>query len=237
MTSPWADPGTPTESGAPYGGPPATAPVAPPPYGYAQPPYGYAPPPYGYAPPPYGYPPPGYGYPAPWGPPPRSGPGRPGQVITASVLSFVQAGLVVFASLYVWMLTRLAGVARSRIPSGRVDSLITEGSVLAVVQVVSAAVLVLAGVVALTRRSRAAWAIVLGAQVAQLALALYWAVRLQVLINDVPGPSSGAAFGAFALFFAAGPLVALGLVVLGPGRRWFDGTVPEAAASGGTQRG
>jgi hypothetical protein len=212
MSDPWAEPSRPA---APYAGPPPTVPVAHPPYGSA-PPYwnGQS----------YGYPPAGYGYPGPWGPAPPSRPRRPGQVITVSVLSFVQAGLVFFASLYVWMLTSIADVARSRLSSATVAALVTEGTVLAIVQLVSAVVLVVAGAFALTRRTRAAWLVVLGAQLAQVALALYWAVRLQVWVSDVPGPSPGAAFSAFALFFAAGPLVALGLVVFGPGRRWFDGT-------------
>ena len=98
---PWSDPTTPTEPGAPYVGPPPTAPYASPaPY-----PGGY-PMPYG-QPAPYGQPP--YGYPALWGPPP--GPRRLGQVVAAAVLSFVQAAVVGFASLYLWMFLSIGSIA------------------------------------------------------------------------------------------------------------------------------
>ncbi len=103
--SPWADPDTPTEPGEPYAGPPPTSPYPPAgysgvPYGYPdRPPYGYPAPyghpgpsghpaPYGF--PPYGYPAP-YGYPGPWPAPASRAPRRPGQVVTAAVLAFVQA--------------------------------------------------------------------------------------------------------------------------------------------------
>src|SRR5688500_5194239 len=104
-SSPWADPSTPTEPGPPYGGPPPTLPARQPyagqragwgypaPYGTA--PYGTAP--YGTAP--YGTAP--YGT-APWSPAPARRPQRPGQVITAAVLAFTQATVVLVASLYLW---------------------------------------------------------------------------------------------------------------------------------------
>ena len=191
----------------PYGGPPATRPGPYPPNPYAQ--YQY---PYGQNP---------YWYPGPWGPPPPRGAGMPGQVITAAVLSFVQAGLVVFATLYLWMLLSIAGIATRRAPTALGDSLVTEGTVLAVVQAISVVVLILAGVGALTRRSRAAWLLLLGAHGLQVVLAVYWAVRLEAVLGAVPDPPPTGAFAAFTVFFAAAPLVAIGLVALGPGRRWF----------------
>ena len=94
-SSPWADPTTETQPGAPYQGPPPTAPQ----YGYPAP-YGYGYP----GPAPY----PGYGYPGPWAP---RRPQRPGQVITSAVLAFVQTALVLVASLYLWFFTSMIGFA------------------------------------------------------------------------------------------------------------------------------
>src|SRR3954451_20025032 len=176
--SPWADPTTPTQPGAPYQGPPPTAPPSgsPPQYGLAPPagrpargppppapPCGY-PPQYGYAAP-YGQP--GYGYPPPWGPVPPNRPQRPGPVITSAVLAFVQAGVVLIASLYVWFITSMVGLAAQDNPavfaSSRMESLTTEATALAVLQVLSAALLIGAGVRALAARSRPAWLLILAA--------------------------------------------------------------------------
>ena len=41
---------------------------------------------------------------------------------------------------------------------------------------------------------------------------MYWLVRLTSLASDTPGPDAGGVFFVFTLFFAAGPLVGLGLV-------------------------
>ena len=226
---PWADPSTPTQAGPPYAGPPPTAPQYPGPYGpyppqpYAAPPYGF--PPYGappYGAPPYGAPP--YGW-APWGP---VRPSRPGQVIGAAVLTFVQAAFVLFASLYLWFFASLADLATTGVDgaysSATVRALAAEGSLLAVVQALSAVALVAAGILALNRRTRAAHRWLVAVHAVQVVLAGYWAVRLLILFDDVPGDDPGAVLLTFVLFFAAGPLVALGLALWGPGRRWFDGT-------------
>ena len=217
--NPWADPSTPTQPGTPYVGPPPTAPQ---PYGYpAQ--YGYP----GYGPPGYaapGYGPPGYGYPGPWGPPPPRRPQRPGQVITTAVLAFVQAGVVLIASLYLWFIASFLDLAAENDPSVssvRLDELTTEGTVLAIVQVVSAVLLVAAGIRALSVRTRTAWLLAVVAHGVQIVLAVYWVIRLISLGNEIPGGGPGPAFAAFALVFAASPLVGLSMVVVGPGRRWF----------------
>jgi hypothetical protein len=206
---PWADPDA---SAPPYAGPPPTAPVQPPPYGWPTPYAGY---------PPYG----SYGGPAPWGPYPRPGPRRPGQVITSAVVAFVQGALVGLAALYVWFFASMAGIALreagSAVPTA-VRGLAAEGTVLAIVQLVSAVLLVGAGIVALNRRSRAGWWLLVVAHGVQVVLALYWAVRLTVFFDDLPGPDPTGAFVGFTLLFAAGPLVGLGMVLVGPGRRWFD---------------
>jgi hypothetical protein len=214
--SPWADPTTPTEPGAPYAGPPATVPpyAAPPAYGHS--PYGAAtwgqPAPYGYA------------FPALPALPPRR-PQRPGQVITAAVLAFAQAVVVLIASLYLWFFASIAELAAAeaggvRLP-GTMDALATEGTVLAIVQLLSAAVLVGAGVWALNNRRRGAWLLLVAALAVQVLLAGYWAVRL---MTEIGGFDSEGAIVSFSLFFAAGPLVGLGMLLVGPGRRWFGGT-------------
>lgn len=211
MSSPWADPSTPTQPGSPYLGPPPTAPLPyqPPPYGYPQP-YGYP----GYGPP---------GYPGPWAPVPPRGPQRPGQVITSAVLAFVQTGIVVIASLYLWFFASVIDLAAQDNPavfgSSRAQALSTEGTTLAVVQLLSCVLLVAAGVRALSARTRAAWLLTVGAHAVQVVLALYWAVRLTSLSNGVPGAGGPVAF---TIFFAAAPVVGLGMVVVGAGRRWFD---------------
>lgn len=221
---PWADPSTQTEPG--YTGPP---PTAPPPYGYGPPaPYGvpYGVPygsPYG---PPRPYPP--YGPPA-WAARPR-GPQRPGQVVGAAVLSFVQAALVTVASLYVWFFASIARLAVEENP-GAAPAMAHEftrlGSTLSVIQLGTVVLLVVGGILALTRRSRGALLTVIAAHAVQVVLALYWLMRL----GDLLGPAAaaegiGGVLGVFALFFSALPLVALGLLLIGPGRRWF--TAPQA---------
>jgi hypothetical protein len=142
------------------------------------------------------------------------------------VLAFVQAGVVLFSSLYLWFITSfvdLAAAGDPSISSVRVDSLTREGTVLAVVQLLSVVLLVTAGIRALSTRTRVSWLLAVAAHGIQIVLAVYWAVRLVSLMNDFPGGGPGGGFAAFALVFAASPLVGLGMVVVGPGRRWFDG--------------
>jgi hypothetical protein len=237
VSSPWADPATPTEPGAPYAGPPATSPTpsSGSPYGppvYGLPGYGSAPygqPPYGM--PPYGGQPPAYGYPAPWLPPPR----RPGQLITAAVLAFVQGGMVLIASLYVWFFASLADLVAQQgqgtYSPATVDALATEGTTLAVVQLVSFVLLVAGGVRALTARTPAAWRLLVVAHAVQVVLSVYWAIRLSMLLDEA-GPDGGGPLVVFALFFAAGPIVALGLLLTGTVREWF---APAGQSAGGQQ--
>ncbi len=225
--SPWADPSTPTEPGPPYAGPPVTSPPAPP-YGYGpHGPVALGPPPYGSPPHGAAYPPP-YGYPAPWVPGPRPGPQVPGQVVGAAVLAFVQAAVVGFASLYVWFAVSLVGFATGQAPaapgSDTAQALAAEGTALAVIGLLSAVLLVVGGSAGLLRRSRLAWLLLVGAHAVQVVLAAYWGVRLYTVLADVPGTLREGAFAAFALVFATAPLVSLGLLLLGPGRAWFDGS-------------
>jgi hypothetical protein len=205
----------PTRPGAPYAGPPPTAPYGGGPYGWPPQPYGYVPP---YAAWPQG--------PQPWAP--ASAPQRPATVVAAGVLAFVQAGIVLIASLYVWFFASVADLATTGMDgaysSATIRALATEGSVLAIVQLVSAVALVVSGVLTLTRRSRAVWPASIAAHAVQLLLAGYWTVRLLVLAGELDGPGPAGPLVAFAAFFAAGPAVGVGLLLRGSGRRWFDGT-------------
>ncbi|MGY1746175.1 hypothetical protein [Blastococcus sp. SYSU D00695] len=223
---PWSDPDTPTEQGAPYAGPPAYPAGGPPgPYGaYGPPAYGppgygapgYGAPAYGTAP--YGWP--GYG---PGGWPQPSGPRRPGQVVTAAVLALVQAALVAFASAYLLLFASVLGIDLD--VDGSVDpraaSLAQEARVLAWVQFASVVALVATGVLALNRRDRGTWLALLAALAVQVLLALYWAVRIVGVLDDVPGPDDAAGVLVFgALVFAAGPAVGVGLLLTRASREW-----------------
>jgi hypothetical protein len=143
------------------------------------------------------------------------------------VLAFVQSGVVLFASLYLWFIASFVDLAAQQgdpsLSSARLDALTTEGTVLAVVQLVSVVLLVAAGIRALTARTRAAWLLTVAAQGVQIVLAIYWAIRLTTLLDELPGAGPQGAMAAFTIVFAAAPLVGLGMVLAGPGRRWFDG--------------
>jgi hypothetical protein len=173
---------------------------------------------------PFGHP--GYGYPGPWGPMPPRSPQRPGSVITSAVLAFVQAGVVLIASLYLWFFTSLIGVAARDNPavfgSSRMASLVTEATVMAVVQLLSVVLLIVGGVRALSSRTRTAWLLVVAAHTAQVLLAVYWAVRLITVVDSLPGAGVEAVPAAFTIVFAAAPVVGLGLLLFGPGRQWFE---------------
>jgi hypothetical protein len=160
-------------------------------------------------------------------------------VIASAVLAFAQAALVALASAYLLFFASLMGLAAREDPSSApagVASLATEGTVLGVVQVVSVVLLVVAGVLALNRRSRVSWLLLSAAHGGQILLAVYWTIRLLAVLRDIPGPDPSGAFVSFALLFAAGPAVGLGLVLLGAGRRWFDLGAPEHAPGAAEHR-
>jgi hypothetical protein len=135
----------------------------------------------------------------------------------------VQAGLVLFASLYLFFFASIARVAvlDSGASSGSVSPLAREATVLAVVQVVSAVALVAGGALALGGRRRGLLPVLVGALSVQILLALYWAVRLNSVGNDITAGDGSSGLTWFSLFFAAMPVVALGLAVLGPARQWL----------------
>ncbi|MEX5720154.1 hypothetical protein [Geodermatophilus maliterrae] len=222
MSSPWSDPAAQTGP-VDYAGPPVTAPA---PYAATAYPYAAA----GYTPPAYGWP--GHGIPA-WGPPAPPRPRRPGQVVAAAVLAFVQAGLVAVASAYVLLLASTFGFLAT-VPGASDDAgasaLVTEATVLTVVQLLSAIALVVGGVMVLNRRSRASWLTLVAASGGQLALALYWLVRLSTLsgfVDDTTGSDPSGVLVVGVLFFAAAPAVGLGLLLVGAVRRWATGTAPD----------
>ncbi|MGY1607051.1 hypothetical protein [Geodermatophilus sp. SYSU D00700] len=212
--SPWADPATETEQVV-YTGPPS----------YATPPVP------GALPPGYGWPPPSVPYWPTHGllAPARSR--RPGQVVAAAVLAFVQAALVALTSAYLLLLASTLGLVSPGFGGDAdADSLVTEAVVVTVVQLLSAVALVVGGVLVLNRRSRGSWLTLLVALAVQLALALYWLVRLGTLdgFTDEVGP--GAVLVAGVLFYVAAPAVGLGLLLAGGVRRWAAD--PEPAAAG-----
>jgi hypothetical protein len=141
------------------------------------------------------------------------------------VLAFVQAALVLIASLYLWFFASVIGLAAEGNPavfaSSRMQALTTEVNVLAVVQLLSAVLLVVAGIRALGARSRAAWLLTVGAHALQIVLAVYWAVRLIAIMRDLPGAGGDESLATATIVFAAGPAVGLGMVLVGSGRRWF----------------
>jgi hypothetical protein len=139
----------------------------------------------------------------------------------------VQFGLVLLGTLYVFLAAMLAGavagVPETRLPA-QFAGLAVEGVVLAVVQLAADALLLVAAVRALRHRGRGTWRLLVAALAVQVVLAGYWFVRLLVLRAELPGDAAGALGGvlSYAVLFAAVPLVALGLVLVGSGRRWFD---------------
>jgi hypothetical protein len=149
-------------------------------------------------------------------------------VITAAVLAFVQAVVVLLASLYLWFLASLAGAAIDEAGAAYsptvVNAAANQGVELAAIQLVSAVALVAAGVWALGSRRRPAWLLLVSALATQLVLACYWAQRLDSLVGGL-GRIDGVILG-LSLFFAVGPLVGLGMLLSGAGRRWFDGAPP-----------
>ncbi len=211
--SPWSDPATETQPGAPYAGPPPTTPYRPAPGWTLPAPYGTA------------WPHPGW--PQPW-PPAGARPQRPGQVIAAAVLAFVQAAVVALATAYLQLLGTVFSMAAGE-PGFPADgaALAAEAGVLSLVQLVSVVLLVAAGVLALTRRRAVVrWALA-AAFALQLALTAYWAARLLGAF----GSASGVLLF-LVVCFAAGPAVALGLSVGRPARAWFasspdGGTTPH----------
>lgn len=203
-----------------------TAPYDPAPYGqalygapYEQSPTHPGPAPYQPQP---GYPAaPGYGpgpgapvamaYPGPYGgygPPRRNGPPRPGGATAAAVLHFVQGGIVLIASLY--LLFALSVI------EALTETTQSEFTIVTVVQLASAGLLIAGGVTLLSGNSLVL-SYVAGA--VQLALVLYWAIRIASFTSgelDEVFPS----LAIMSMFFAVLPIIALSLSATTGVRRW-----------------
>jgi hypothetical protein len=144
----------------------------------------------------------------------------------------VQCGLTAVGTLCTAILAFALGAAAG-VPDAGLPALArgiaVEGAVLAGVQVLALVLLLVAAIRALRLRSAGARTLLVAALGGHAALALYWLVRLSVLAGRLPS-DAGTALGAvrgYVLLFAALPLVALGLVVLGPARRWFAPDAPR----------
>jgi hypothetical protein len=140
----------------------------------------------------------------------------------------VQAGVVLIVSLYVWFLARVVNVftddgqAVFGSSSSRIQSLTTEITVLAVLQAASVVLLIVAGFRAFSVRSRAAWRLAVAAHALQIGIALYWLVRLAPAMNLDPGGGPEGSVVVAAIGLSAAPVVGLGLLAAGSGRRWFE---------------
>jgi hypothetical protein len=144
-------------------------------------------------------------------------------VTAAAVLAFVQTAIALVGTLYTYMLSSLVGLTADQavqVGSPGLRALASEGTLLAVVQLAAVVPLVAGGILALTRRSRAAWLTLVVALAVQVLIALYWLLRLSGAIGEGFDAASGP-LAAFTLVFAVAPLAGLGLVAGGPGRRWF----------------
>jgi hypothetical protein len=213
-----------------YTGPPPTAPP-PPGSPWAPSPYG---PPGGWGQPPWpapGYP--AYGWAPGWGPVPPAGPRRPGQVVGAAVLAFVQAAVTAISTFYVFVLASVLGIATAEAGVALPDDargLATEGRVLAGFGLVGVVALVAGGALVLNNRRRSSWVMLVAALGLEVVLAGYWIVRLLVLGGEIRGEDPTGIFVTVGVLLALLPLTALGLLCSGPARRWFLPAEPAAAA-------
>jgi hypothetical protein len=136
----------------------------------------------------------------------------------------VQCGLTAVGTLctaiLAFALGAAAGVPDAGLPA-LARGLAVEGAVLAGVQVLALVLLLVAGVRVLRARSAGARTLLVAALGGHVALAVYWLVRLSVLAGRLPSDAGSAlaAVRGYALLSAALPVVALGLLVLGPARR------------------
>lgn len=190
-------------------------------YGPATPP-GYAPPGYGAATPyppagsywaqpqpgPYGqYPAPGYGgYPGYPGP----GPTRPGQVLAAAVLGYIEAGLLIIAGLFLFAGASIVSDTTNALGAG--GSGYTAEFVIDGVVDLACGGLLIAGAVMMTgRRPTGRMLFTVGGAVA-IAAGVYWIVRFH---------DGGVAV--WAGIFMALPIIAIALLWTGGVSPWLNG--------------
>ena len=133
---------------------------------------------------------------APWA---ARRPQRPGQAITGAVLAFVQAGLVLVASLYLWFFASVADAAVSGIGRRRRVHDGTGPGVARARRWPSSSCCSVGPARRRRCRSRSTGArraracCSLAAHAVQVVLAVYWTVRLLMLLGDIPGDDRGVA--------------------------------------------
>jgi hypothetical protein len=183
---------------------------------YGQQPYGqpYAPAPYG-APPGYGYPPPGYGYP-PY-PAAPTGPRRPGLVMAASVLGYVNAGLLLLAGVLLFF--GAAVVSDLEDVAGSNTSYDTEFALDGIVNFVAAG-LVIAGAVMLTGRKPVGRILLAVGNGIVVASCVYWLVRM----NSDRFDGAGDGWAVWTAVFGALAILTLAFSFVSDVTRWLNRT-------------
>lgn len=201
-----------------YGGPPPTQqfgaqPGYPQP-GYPQPGYpaqpGY-PHPYGYPAYPYGQQP---GYPA-YGPPQQLGPRRPGLVIAASVLAYVNAGMIILAGAL--LLFGAAIVDDFESSAGTGTDYGTEVALLGVANLIAAGLLIAGAVIFTGGKSTGRTMLSVGNGIV-IALTVYWLVRF----SDDRFRNAGDGFIVWGVIFAALAILPLAFSFTGQINQWLN---------------
>jgi hypothetical protein len=199
--------------GGPYEPPPDDSPIDPnPAEPYPGPPsqHPYPPPPYGapYPPPPYGYP----GYPGSYRPPWDAG--RPNAILVASVLAYVNAGLLILSGLLL-----LAGA--SAVDSwndafgSHHNNIGTELAIDGLINLLSAALQIAGGILVLGRSERGRILLTVGGALC-IAAGVYWLIR----VHDV-------GVGTWTVLYVAMPITGLALVWTAPCTEWLRGNDPH----------
>lgn len=163
-------------------------------------------------PPPYGPPYPPYPHPGSYRPPWDTG--RPNSIVTASVLAYVNAGLLILAGLLL-----LAGASAVESWNNAFgsdgNSIGTELAVDGLVNMVSAGLQIAGGVLVLGRSERGRIVLTVGGALC-IAAGVYWVFRVHELSVAV-----------WDLIFVALPVTGLALVWTGPCTEWLRGNDPR----------
>ena len=201
----------------PYGGQPYYGQQPPPGYqpGYQQPGYQQpGSPPTGYYPQPgYPYGPPAYGYPQIYQP---AGAQRPGTATTASVLAFVNGGLLIAAAL---LLFAGASVISDLGSATQTDTTFTttEFRLDALINLLAAGLLIAGGVALAGRKSTGRTMIAVGSVIV-VAAAIYWMTRFDAFSTTV----------FYGLLFAALSVLSIAMAFTGSTKAWLHGKAPAA---------
>jgi hypothetical protein len=196
----------------PYGGQPYYGQQPPPGYqpGYQQP--GYPSPAY-YPQPGYPYGPPPYGYPQIYQPP---GPQRPGTATTASVLAFVNGGLLIAAALLLFagasLISDFGNVTQS-------DTTYTtaEFTIDGFVNLLASGLLIAGGVMFAGRKPLGRTLLASGGAIV-IALAIYWLTRFDAFATTI----------FYGLLFAALSVLSIAMAFTGSTKAWLAGEPPAS---------